>query len=172
MRGYFLLVILLNHLHYYPSGLEWITGQSYLYASTAEGFFLISGIVLGIVRGAKLLDKPFKVARHLLLKRSLQLYITYLILLIFFTVVGWLFLSDPGLKFGIYPPHGSFLDFMWQVATFQYVYGWADYLRLYALFILLSPLALWLLRKGKWYIVIIASFIVWALYPHSPWPQG
>jgi hypothetical protein len=172
MRGYFLIVILLNHLHYYPSGLEWITGQSYLYASTAEGFFLISGIVLGIVRGAKLLDKPFKVARDLLLRRSLQLYITYIILLLFFTIVGWFFLNDPGLKFGDYLPQGSVLSFLWQVLTFQYVYGWADYLRMYALFILLSPLALWLLRRGQWYIVLVASFIIWCLYPFSPWPAG
>ncbi len=172
LRGYFLIVILLNHLHYYPSGLEWITGQSYLYASTAEGFFLISGIVLGIVRGAKLVDKPFKVARNLLLKRSLQLYVTYLLLLFFFTVVGWLFVENPGLKLGDYPMQGSIFTFFWQAATFQYVYGWADYLRLYALFILVSPLALWLLRKGKWYIMMTASIIIWSLYAFSPWPAG
>ncbi len=172
LRGYFLVVIILNHLHYYPSGLEWITGESFLYTSTAEGFFLISGIVLGIVRGAKLIDKPFKFAASLLVKRSVQLYITSVILVLLFTFIGWLFIGDPGLKFGIYQPVGSVLDVIWKTLTFQYLYGWADYLRLYAIFILLSPLALWLLRKGKWYIVMLASFGIWALYPLSPWPAG
>lgn len=172
LRGYFLLVILLNHLHYYPSGLEWITGESILYASTAEGFFLISGIVLGIVRGRKLLDKPFKFAARLLVKRSVQLYITSIILVFSFTLIGWLFMDNIGLKFGIYEPVGDIWGLIWRTLTFQYIYGWADYLRLYAIFIFFSPLALWLLRKGFWYIVLLVSVFIWSLYPLSPFPIG
>lgn len=165
LRGYFLLVIILNHMHYYPSGLEWITGQSFLYASTAEGFFLISGIVLGIVRGAKLIDTPFKTASKLLLKRAFQLYLTSIILVIIFTLIGWLVMSNPGLKFGVLEPVGDIGALLWQTITLQYTFGWADYLRLYAIFIFASPLALWLLRKGLWYIVLLASVAVWALFP-------
>lgn len=172
LRGYFLLVIILNHLHYYPSGLEWITGQSFLYASTAEGFFLISGIVLGIVRGAKLVEAPFKIASKLLLKRAFQLYLTSIILVLFFTVIGWLFLGNPGLKFGIWQPIGDFGALIWQTLTMQYTYGWADYLRLYAIFIFVSPLALWLLRKGLWYVLLLASLGVWALFPVDQLPDA
>lgn len=172
LRGYFLLVILLNHLHYYPSGLEWITGGSILYTSTAEGFFLISGIVLGIVRGRKLLDKPFKLAASLLVKRSVQLYLTSIVLVILFTLIGWLFMDNVGLKYGIYQPVGDIWGLIWKTVTFQYLYGWADYLRLYAIFILLSPIALWLLRKGLWYIVLLISVIVWSFYTASPFPPG
>jgi hypothetical protein len=172
LRGYFLIVIILNHLHFYPSGLEWITGQSYLYASTAEGFFLISGIVLGIVRGAKLLEKPFAFAAKLLWQRSAQLYVTSIILVLIFTLLGWLFMEDPGAKLGVYQAGGSALDLLWKTVSLQYVYGWADYLRLYAIFIFFAPLALWLLRKGLWYVVLLASLVVWALYPVSPFPAG
>lgn len=172
LRGYFLIVILLNHLHYYPSGLEWITGQSFLYASTAEGFFLLSGIVLGLVRGAKIIDKPFKYARNLLLSRSIQLYLTSIILVLLFTFMGWAFLGHPGLKFGIFEPSGSPLELLWGTITLTYTYGWADFLRLYALFILFSPIALWLLRKGLWYVVLLMSLGVWSLYPLSPLPAG
>jgi len=172
LRGYFLLVIILNHLHYYPSGLEWITGQSFLYTSTAEGFFLISGIVLGMVRGAKLLKKPFSIAAKLLLKRGFQLYVTSIVLVFIFTLFGWLFVNDPGVKFGVYQPVGNFLDMIWQTISLQYTYGWADYLRLYAIFIIASPLALWLLRKGWWYILLGISVLIWALYPLSPFPAG
>src|SRR5690606_17097418 len=102
MRGYFLCVILFNHLWYYPSCLDIFTGRSLLYASTADGFFVVSGIVLGIVRGAKLINQPFKVAAKLLWKRSIQLYITSIVLTFLFTVVGQLFIGNPGLKWGIY----------------------------------------------------------------------
>ena len=78
MRGFFLIVILLDHLAYYPSGLDIFTGRGLLYISTAEGFFAISGLVLGIVRGRKLLNKPLRTAAKLLLKRSVQLYIDQL----------------------------------------------------------------------------------------------
>lgn len=172
LRGYFLLVIILNHLHFYPSGLEWITGQSFLYTSTAEGFFLISGITLGIVRGVKLLEKPFMYAAKLLFKRSFQLYLTSIILVILFTLLGWVFFSDPGIKYGLFQPIGDIWGLIWQAVTLQYTYGWADYLRLYALFIFFSPLALWLLRRGLWYVVLLASTLVWALYPISPLPVG
>lgn len=172
LRGYFLFVIILNHLHYYPSGLEWITGGSILYTSTAEGFFLISGIVLGIVRGRKLLDTPFKFAASLLAKRGVQLYVTSIILVIIFTLIGWLFMNNVGLKYGIYEPVGDIWGLIWKTLTFQYIYGWADYLRLYAIFIFLSPIALWLLRKGLWYIVLLISVIVWSFYTSSPMPLG
>lgn len=175
LRGYFLIVIILNHLYYYPSGLEYITGKSALYASSAEGFFLISGIVLGIVRGAKILDKPFKQAAKLLLNRAWQLYLTSIILVILFTLVGWYLQSNPditGVKSGLTFAPSEFWMMIWQAITLQYTYGWADYLRLYAIFIALAPLALWLLRRGKWYLVLSASFGVWMLYPYSPWPEG
>lgn len=167
MRGYFLLVILLNHLNYYPSGFEWITGQSNLYASTAEGFFLLSGIVLGMVRGAKLLNQPFKIAARLLVQRGVLLYVTSIILVILATVVGQLFIGNPGLKPGIVPLNTlqDWGNFLIGTVTLQYTYGWADYLRLYAIFLVAAPIALWLLRRGWWYVLAIISVLVWLSHP-------
>ena len=168
MRGYFLFVILFNHLQYYPSGLELFTGRGILYVSTAEGFFVVSGIVLGIVRGRKLLDKPFKEAAKLLWKRSLQLYITNLVLTIFFALVGAFFMDNPGLKSNPYTDWDHWWNLILSTATLNYTYGWADFLRLYTIFLFLAPVALWLLRKGWWYILLIASAAAWALYPVLP----
>lgn len=163
MRGYFLLVILLNHLNYYPSGLEWATGQSNLYASTAEGFFLLSGIVLGMVRGAKLRDQPFHIGARLLLQRGALLYIASIVLVLLATIVGQFFVGNPGLKPGVLPLHSlqDWLNVIINTITLQYTYGWTDYLRLYAYFIIAAPLALWLLRQGRWYIVAILSILIW-----------
>lgn len=172
MRGYFLSVILLNHLQYYPSGLDFFTGRGLLYVSTAEGFFAVSGIVLGIIRGRKLINEPFKKVAKLLWKRSLQLYITSIVLTLIFTFLGWLFITNSGLKFGIYSDWTNIWDLLWKTITLQYTYGWADFLRYYALFLFFAPAAVWLLRKGYWYLVVAISLFVWCLYPLSPWPAN
>ena len=167
LRGYFLVAIILDHLDFFPSGLDWWSAQGSLFVTTAEGFFLISGLVLGIVRGSKLIHEPFKNVSKLLLKRGLQLYITTVILVLMFTALGWFFINNPGLKTGILPEGSNIFELLWQTVTLQYFYGWADYLRLYAIFMFLSPLALWLLRKGKWYILLGINMLLWLTYPSS-----
>lgn len=168
LRGYFLVAIILDHLGYYPNLLDWWSGRGNLFVSSAEGFFFISGIVLGIVRGAKLINQPFSISAKLLLKRGIQLYITAVILMFFFTFVGWLFLDNPGLKDGIRMPHENLLDIIWGGLTFKYIYGWADYLRLYAIFILAAPVAIWLLRRKLWYVVLGISIFIWSQFHNSP----
>lgn len=167
LRGYFLVVILLNHLHWYPSGLDFLTGRGILYVSSAEGFFLISGIVLGIVRGRKLLSKPLSVATKLLLKRSWQLYATFVVLTLGYTLIAWLLAGEPGLKAGVAPIDTPWWQLVWQTLTFHYLYGWADFLRLYIIFLLAAPLALWFLRRGWWNVMLAISLAVWALFPYS-----
>ena len=172
MRGYFLIAITLNHLYYFPGFLDWVTMRGDLFVSSAEGFFLISGLILGLVRGAKLVEKPFRLVAKLLLKRSVQLYVTYVILTLLFTFIGWQFMGAPGLKSGIASVDTPILDVIWNTVTFQYLYGWADYLRLYAIFIFCSPLAMWLLRRGKWWIVLSISVVIWLIAPEPSWPAN
>lgn len=168
LRGYFLMVILFNHLQYYPSGLDFFTGRGSLYASTAEGFFVVSGIVLGIVRGQKLINQPFKVAAKLLWTRAFQLYLTTIVLTFLFTFIGQFFIGNTGLKYGIFTDWTHWWDLLYKTVTLSYTYGWADFLRLYAIFIFFAPIALWLLRKGWWYIMLAISAGVWSLYPLLP----
>lgn len=165
LRGFFLIAIIIDHIDFFPNFLDWWGMRGNLLVSTAEGFFLLSGIILGLVRGAKLIDEPFKKVASLVLSRALTLYITASVLVVAFTLIGWyLYPGNPDLKYGIMQ-HGSILTLLWETLTFQYIYGWADYLRLYAIFIAISPLALWLLRRGLWYVVLASSFLVWFLFP-------
>lgn len=165
MRGYFLVAILMDHLNFFPNGLDWWSARGSLFVTTAEGFFFISGLILGVVRGAKLINEPFSHVAKLLLKRGLQLYLTTIILVAIFTLVGWWwFMGNPNLKAGILTPY-DISDLIFKTLSFQYFYGWADYLRLYAVFLFASPLIMWLLRKGKWYIGLALSVGVWLLFP-------
>ena len=165
LRGYFLISIILNHLQWYPNGLDWVAARGSLFVTAAEGFFLISGILLGVIRGRKLVDKPFKVPAMLMLSRGAKLYVTSIVLMLLFTFIGWFFLDNAGLKPGIRPMDQPFHEILLGALSLQYLYGWADFLRLYAIFIIMSPFALWLLRKGKWYILTAISIGLWALFP-------
>lgn len=168
LRGWFLVGILIDHLAFFPNGLDWWSARGGLFVTMAEGFFLISGIILGIIRGAKLVDEPFRVVAKLLVKRGFQLYVTAVVLTLIFTALGLtIFAGWTGLKPDIIPATTSVWEILWKSITFQYFYGWADYLRLYAVFLLVSPLIMWLLRRGKWYIGLGLSLAVWLLFPDS-----
>lgn len=165
MRGFFLIAIIINHLALFPNMLDWWGMRGYLLVTTAEGFFLLSGIVLGVVRGAKLINTPLKEVTKIVLKRAWMLYLTHIILVIGFTLIAWyLYAGNPHIKYGVMEGQ-SLLQLIWETISLQYIYGWADYLRFYAIFIALSPLAFWLLRRGKWYVVLLASYLVWFLFP-------
>lgn len=165
MRGFLLIAILNDHIHFFPNYLDWWGMRGQLLVSAAEGFFLLSGVVLGLVRGAKLVNEKFSIVNKLLLKRALQLYVTYVVTVILFTLIGWyIYPGDPGLKDGIMVNHDIWA-LIYKSLTFHYFYGWADYLRFYAVYLAISPLAFWLLRKGMWNIVLAVSLAVWLLMP-------
>ena len=169
MRGWFLLAITINHIAFFPNGLGWISGRGGLYVTTAEGFFLVSGIVLGVVRGRKLIDKPFRQVAGILLKRGAQLYVAAIVLTLLFTLLTWVFFEQTtGVKPGFLPSTTPFWELIWRTLTFDYIYGWADFLRLYALFLGASVAVFWLLRRGVWPIVIMASLLVWSFFPGDP----
>ncbi|UTX51480.1 OpgC domain-containing protein [Candidatus Saccharibacteria bacterium TM7i] len=167
LRGYFMVSIILNHLQWYPNGLDWVAFRGSLFVSAAEGFFFISGIVLGIIRGRKLIDVPFKKAALLLINRGVLLYVISVVLMLIFTVIGWMFMDNPGLKAGIRPMSESFGDIITGALSLNYIYGWADFLRLYGVFLIASPFALLLLRKNKWPILLAINIGFWALFPYA-----
>jgi hypothetical protein len=49
IRGFFLLVILVDHVELYPNGLDLFTGKGRLWVSAAEGFFFMSGLLIGMI---------------------------------------------------------------------------------------------------------------------------
>lgn len=159
MRGYLLLVILVDHLAKFPGFFEIFTGKGWLWVSAAEGFFLISGIMVGLLRGSQAKEKGMNFVTRKLLRRSGELYVWGASLTIIFTLVGWAVITNPGLKDGI--ATFSFGEVIWRTLTLQYIYGWADFLVYYAVFMAFSPIALWLLVKKKGWLVLAGSIAVW-----------
>src|SRR3954468_12253264 len=84
LRGYFLIVILINHIELYPSGFDLFTGRGRLLVSAAEGFFFMFGLLVGMVYKRRLaLGMRFIFQK--MWKRALQLYIGSVTLTLLFT---------------------------------------------------------------------------------------
>lgn len=160
MRGIFLCVIIVDHLQKFPGFFELFTGRGVLWASAAEGFFFLSGILLGLVRGRRETSQPILKVSRRLWGRALLLYLWNIALTLFYTLLAMAFFDQIGIKPGFVLPK-SVANIITETLTFKYVYGWADFLQYYAAFLFVSPLAIWLLRKKYWWLVLALSLMVW-----------
>src|SRR6478752_2733089 len=75
LRGFFIIVIIVDHLWRWPSLFEFISGRGELWSSAAQGFIIISGLLIGYIRGYKNRDQPLWGITKKLLKRGLTLYV-------------------------------------------------------------------------------------------------
>jgi hypothetical protein len=174
IRGLFLAVIAVNHLaiSFGPSILLVLTGASQLPASAAEGFFLISGIMVGYVYGPKILMAT-KSTFLKLWKRAGLLWLLSVLFTLLFTI--WALNFPDSEKYAtLYSRDG--ISFLYNTFLLHFSFGWADFLSRYAWFMFLTPFALWLIAKRLAWIVALGSFVVWGIFrstdqllPFSAW---
>jgi len=145
---------------FFPSLFEVFTGRGEMWASAAEGFFMISGLLVGYVYGPRMIKNAVAASRKIW-KRAFLLYT--LTVLLTFLFVWWGNMSDINhVKSGLWmqPALGELL---FKSLTLQYYYGWSDFLPYYAIFMALAPLALYLTVRGKAWLVLAVSAICWLL---------
>ena len=158
IRGYFLAMILIDHIELYPNGWDFFTGKGRLFVSAAEGFFFMSGLLIGIVYRRRLqfgLGFIFKK----LWRRAAELYIGAVFFTLFYTAAA-IFLNHTSIKDGIY----NVVDWgqiIRQTLLGHYVYGWADFLIHFAILTALAPFGFFLLAKRKWWLLLAISFVGW-----------
>ncbi len=165
LRGLFLVIIFADHLAYQPSlFFQLATNNSALLASAAEGFFVISGILVGYIYGPKIIKQPLAVAKKLW-KRAGTLYLLTIVFTLLYTL--WAYLLPDGYPRAV-PYQGSAMEILFKTITLQYQFGWADFLGRYAVFMAVSPLVLWLIAKGYVWLVALLSVLVWYFYAFTP----
>lgn len=162
LRGYFIVVIIIDHLWRWPNIFEYVTGRGELWVSAAEGFVIISGLLLGYVRGWKNRHQPLATVSGKLVRRGLMLYLWMVITTLTLVVLSWL------LQFKGNIAHVPFVPWDWSgllagIARLDYVHTLTHFLYLYAIFLILSPLAIWLLRHNKAWIVAGLSALTWVM---------
>jgi hypothetical protein len=159
IRGWFLIVILINHIELYPSGFDYFTGRGRLLVSAAEGFFFMSGLLVGLVYRRKLAN-GMKYVFKKMWTRAAELYIGSIVLTLLFTA-GAVFFNHPNIKDGLMSvinwPH-----IVKETMLMRYGFGWADFLDRFAILTFLAPFAFYLISKGKWWLLMAISLIAWA----------
>lgn len=161
LRGFFIFVIIIDHLQRWPSPFTYLTGEGRLWVSAAEGFFIISGLLIGYIRGYKGLKLPFKDITRTLISRAVKLYIWSVI--ITFIAVALIQLSHTSLALLPKLPETTGLTYIWQVISQQYVFDWIYFLRMYWMMLLAAPFAVLAFRRGKWWAVPIVSALLYAI---------
>ena len=160
LRGFFIIIIIVDHLWRWPSLFEYVSGRGELWASAAEGFVIISGLLVGYIRGYKNRKKPLGEVSKKLIIRGVMLYIWMLITTVALVGASWA-LNFKGDIAYIPIPKGHWNELILSALRFDYVHTLTHFLYLYAIFLVLSPLVIWLLRHGKAWVVAIISMLTW-----------
>ncbi len=158
IRGWLLVMIMIDHVELYPSILDFFTGKGRLFVSAAEGFFFLSGLLIGIVYRRRL-ALGMKVIVAKLWRRGLELWIGSIILTLLYVTIA-VYIHDPGIKYGIQEPV-NWPHILKETILLRYSYGWSDFLARFAILMAFAPLVFWLIAKGKWWLMLIASILVW-----------
>ena len=165
LRGFFICVIILDHLQFWPSPLQYLTGQGRLWASAAEGFFLISGLLVGYLRAYKQRDIPLRTISIGLWKRAFMLYAWCIGITFAVVSLSVLVTHDNALlpKLPESAVVASLPTYITSVITSHYASDWIYFLRLYAIVLAITPLFLFLIRKNLWWVGVLLSLTVYAL---------
>jgi hypothetical protein len=166
LRGFLLSSMVVDHLRSFPSIFDPLTGRGLLFVSAAEGFVLVSGLLVGRLRGAAWRAGRAREASRWLWHRALKLALWSIGLSGLFTLAAIGSGIRPAVSCGVFS--GRPLEMVWQLATLRYTYGLHDILPVYAVFLGLSPLVLWVLGRGYSVAVLTGSAAIWLWAQTAP----
>lgn len=158
LRGLMLAIMLVDHIELYPSIFDLFTGRGRLFVSAAEGFFFLSGLLVGMVYKRRI-ARGMKFVFQKMWIRSAELYVLAAI-----TTLGYAFwavsVGQTGIKYGLPNP----LDWghlIQQTLFLRYGFGWADFLMRFSILMFFAPFAFYLLKRGWWKLLLIISVGAW-----------
>lgn len=153
LRGFFIVVIIIDHLWRWPNLLSVFTGEGKLWVSAAEGFIIISGLLVGYIRGYKNRDQPLFTVSKKLFRRALLLYVWFVGMTLLYTALIW-YVPAASPQPWIEIPMGNWQELITLTLQMNNAHIWVHFLYLYAIFLALTPIAVWLFRRGMAYAVV------------------
>lgn len=162
LRGFFIVIIVIDHLWRWPSLFQYVSGRGELWSSAAEGFVIISGLLVGYIRGYKDMKKPLIDVSKKLVKRGVLLYIWMLITTLALVGVSWLLTFKSSLAY-VPIANNDWWALISSAMRLDFVHSLTHFLYLYAIFLVISPVVIWLLRKRLAWVVAIGSIALWSL---------
>lgn len=158
LRGFFLIVIMIDHVELYPNGWDFLTGKGRLWVSAAEGFFFMSGLLIGMIYKRRLhLGMRFIFKK--MWTRAVELYVAGVTLTLIF--LSWVELTHHVPIKDVLPNPLPWHHILEQTFLMRFTYGWGDFLVRFALLMLMAPIAFYLIAKGKWWLMLAASLGLW-----------
>ncbi len=170
LRGFAVLAMVVDHVAG-PSWFYAVTGGNRFFVSAAEGFVILSGLVVGIVYGGIARAQGLRAAIGKLLGRAWLLYVLSVWLSLVSALLAVLLDQPAGAPFLAAPA-----QFVFEIITLRRTFYLVDVLLLYCFAMVAATGALALLGRGRWWAVLLASWALWGGYqldPHMfqvPWP--
>jgi hypothetical protein len=163
LRGLMLILMTLAHL---PTQARVVTNQQLGFVSEAEGFIFLSAFLTGRIFGHVAKESGFPSVIKRLWTRALRLYGYHLFLLgIAFTVVAMVAIHTrrPSLQglLDFYLAHP--IHAVGSAVLLVYCPPLLDILPMYIIFLLATPIALYLGNRWSWTLVLIPSGFIWVL---------
>jgi hypothetical protein len=152
LRGYFFAIMTIAHMPEHP--LSRAVRQTFGLVSVAEGFVFVSGLVFGIVYGKTLLRNGVGALRWRALKRAQDIYLNHAV--VYTAVVFAAAYGGLDHRFA-----ANFWGMWWRGLLMIYQPGLFFLLPMYCVFVLLGPLALEQMFKGRATLIWVASIAVW-----------
>ncbi|MGD0469456.1 MAG: OpgC domain-containing protein [Terriglobales bacterium] len=153
LRGLFLIVMMVDHLPHNP--LRRLSDGGFGLVSGAEGFVFLSGLVSAWVYGHIFANQGLNAARRRAWHRARDIYLTHLLL---YTLAllgglcgGWQIASR----------FADFWEAWWHGAVLIYQPGYFSILPMYAGFLLLFPLLLQQMARGRAPLIWAGSIALW-----------
>ncbi|QOZ56306.1 OpgC domain-containing protein [Bradyrhizobium sp. CCBAU 53338] len=172
-RGLALWFVFIDHIP--GNALDWLTIRNYGFSDASEVFVFVSGYTCMVSYGGTLQSRgwPTVIARSL--RRSFEIYVAFLLLVIIYLVLAWLsgsyldetntrhFFNDPGIA-------------LIHLLALQYAPVNTDILPTFVILHFAFPLVLWLIARSA-AIALAASFMLYLMVQlyswHMPaWPAG
>ena len=164
LRGFCVVVMVADHIGGQQSWLYVVTGGNRFFTSAAEGFVLISGIVMGTVYRNVIEREGMTAMLRKVMRRAAFLYGLTVSLTIAFALLSYLFDSAWSRTMTKTNP----LEFVLSVGTLHRSYPVTDVLMLYTLLVFAAPPLLWLLATGRTLIALAGAWGIWLLWQVSP----
>lgn len=133
----------------------------------AEVFVAVSGVVLGLVHRHRSSTGTGRSGAAALLRRSGKLYVTSVVVILVVLALRLVpglheeslttYTEPTGVVHDLYPGATDLRTFVQGVALLRYGPGQFNIMGLYVVLLACAPLAVWLLRSGRWWLLLAVS---------------
>lgn len=178
MRGLIMVYVILVHMEY-GSLFSMFAWERLGIVSSAEGFVLLSGLVVGLVYKRKLLQEGIQSAAKKLWQRSFQLYRVNIFIILSIALLGlipfvnvydvthWVMPGNPQEAYLLYPQPGApWWEVLYKALLLQIGPHQFQIIGLYVILLALAPIALYAMYKNKTLLLLLVSWIAYGLNSH------